>query len=260
LLLLATATACAGLKSTSAEIFDVPTLSVGGRSAAIDFAHTPDGPLVQLRARRSYYFTSLAIHPWFLFWDPSTAQWEQWEVWRWREDRPSERRRETLLVSSGGEPARSGVWIERRHGHVRQRVGVSDLGGRRPEVVLGEWRGDEATRLMELLRRPQDYPHRDSYRMWPGPNSNTYTRWVLSSAGLAHDAHPMAVGKDYVGLGGVGIDFSPTGTGLQVEALMLGVTLGLADGIELHFFGMTVGIDLWPPALKLPTGRYGFQE
>jgi len=251
---------CAGLSSTSAEFHDVATLRFGDRTAAIDFARSPDGPLVQLRARRSYFVSSLAIHPWFLCWDPSRGQWEQWEVWRWLEDRPPERRRKTLLVSSDGRPARSSVWIERRHGHVRERVGLSDLASRRPEVVLCEWRADDAARLMEIVRRPQDYPHRDNYMIWPGPNSNTYTRWVLAEAGLAHDAHPMAVGKDYVGLAGVGIDLSPTRTGLQIDASLVGFTLGLADGVELHLFGMTLGIDFWPPALNLPTGRYGFRE
>ena len=41
---------------------------------------------------------------------------------------------------------------------------------------------------------------------------------------------------------------------------MLGLKLGLADGLELHCLCLTIGVDFWPPATKTPFGRLGFAE
>ena len=42
---------------------------------------------------------------------------------------------------------------------------------------------------------------------------------------LAFDAHPLAVGKDFLGPLGVGAWLSPTGTGVQLELILVGATL-----------------------------------
>lgn len=70
--------------------------------------------------------------------------------------------------------------------------------------------------------------------------------------------HPMAVGKDYLGI--IGGSVTTTGTGVQVETPIVGAKIGLQDGVELHVLALTFGIDLIPPALKSPMGRLGFQE
>ncbi len=42
---------------------------------------------------------------------------------------------------------------------------------------------------------------------------------------------------------------------------MLGLTAGLAEGLELNLLGMTFGLDFLRPALKLPfVGRIGFRD
>lgn len=38
------------------------------------------------------------------------------------------------------------------------------------------------------------------------------------------------------------------------------LALGLREGVELHRFGATLGINLWPPALKTAFGRLGVLE
>ena len=32
----------------------------------------------------------------------------------------------------------------------------------------------------------------------------------------------------------------------------VGAQVGLAEGVELHLLGLTLGVDLWPPQVKLP--------
>ncbi len=53
-----------------------------------------------------------------------------------------------------------------------------------------------------------------------------------------------------------------SGTGVQVSLLgLFGVSLGLAEGVEVNLLGMTFGVDFWRPAIKLPfAGRFGFTD
>src|ERR1051325_2386055 len=50
--------------------------------------------------------------------------------------------------------------------------------GNRPEL-LADVRGPEATRAIEkILKAVDTYPYTNEYRLWPGPNSNTFTAYV----------------------------------------------------------------------------------
>jgi hypothetical protein len=61
-----------------------------------------------------------------------------------------------------------------------------------------------------------------------------------------------AVGKDYLP-GGRVLARTPSGTGWQVSLLgLLGIAVGVDEGIEVNLLGMVVGVDLRRPALKLP--------
>ena len=55
---------------------------------------------------------------------------------------------------------------------------------------------------------------------------------------------------------------SPSGTGLQLSLKgLLGVMVAPEEGLEFNVLGLTAGIDLNPPALKLPgIGRLGFSD
>ena len=95
------------------------------------------------------------------------------------------------------------------------------------------------------------------YKVWPGPNSNTFVATVLNLVPeLRAVLPPTAIGKDYpydgalVALTATGLRFSLGG--------YLGLTMGLIEGLEINFFGAVVGVDLLRPALKLPgIGRIG---
>jgi hypothetical protein len=149
-------------------------------------------------------------------------------------------------------------WTSRKWGAIDKLENLTFLP--KEGKVVGEWRREEARRILEVLERPEDYPHGQKYRYWPGPNSNTYATWVLRQSGIRIDHHPLAVGKDYMGFWGFGAWTTTTRTGLQVESPILGVKLGLLDGLELHLLCMTLGIDIWPPAIKTPLGRFGVVE
>ncbi|MBK8979433.1 MAG: DUF3750 domain-containing protein [Planctomycetes bacterium] len=102
-----------------------------------------------------------------------------------------------------------------------------------------------------VLRAVERYPYEGHYRAWPGPNSNTFVEWLSHEIrGFAFELHPTAVGKDWAGWGSART--SSTRTGIELETAALGVQVGLREGVELHLLGLTFGVGLWPPRLKLP--------
>ena len=52
--------------------------------------------------------------------------------------------------------------------------------GNGPSRLIQKWINDDAFSLVEKIESsPNDYPFRDNYKYWPGPNSNTYAQWVV---------------------------------------------------------------------------------
>src|SRR5688500_13807407 len=126
--------------------------------------------------------------------------------------------------------------------------------------LLADTRGAGVTALIARIERAvADYPYPDSYRIWPGPNSNTFTAFVLRQVPeLRADLPAHAIGKDY--LGPRVFAGSPSGTGVQASLFgLLGIVAGLEEGLELNVLGLTFGVDPNDLGLKLPlVGRVGF--
>lgn len=180
-----------------------------------------------------------------------------------------------LLISGGlGRPiekiARHPWFAVRRAGEVDWRF--LEVGGGRSEdpfdnspylepVLHGVWRGAEAERAIVCLERESEqWLGQLRYRAWPGPNSNTFGDVMLRRCGLHASLPANAIGKDYRGK--IGVSWTSEGTGFQIETALIGLRLGLKEGLELHVIGIAVGIDLWPPALLVPvgSGRLGFGD
>lgn len=257
---------CDGLSSPPPR-FDVAVEGVSGdapprsrrRRGPRRLARIPagDAPIVQLHGRRSYVFDAIAVHPWFVAWDPVAGRWETWDVYAMRGPGRERDVSTVTLTSVDGKEFPYEV-IDERVGYIDRYAG----GPYAPAtgVLLGEWTGAEARRILDVLQRPDDYPYVDTYHLWPGPNSNTYAAWVMREAGVSIDLHPMQVGKDYLGLWGFGAWLTSTWSGVQVETPIVGAKVGLLDGIEVHVLALTLGVDTWPPALKTPFGRFGAPE
>jgi hypothetical protein len=105
------------------------------------------------------------------------------------------------------------------------------------------------------------YPYAKSYHAWPGPNSNTFTAFVLREVPeLRVDLPPTAIGKDYLGI--VPVAMTPSGTGGQVNVLgVAGIAAGWEEGLEVNLLGLTFGVDPRSLSIKLPLlGRIGPSE
>ncbi len=134
--------------------------------------------------------------------------------------------------------------------------------GARPEL-LSELRGEAAERAIPYIKAAaQSYPYAKEYRAWPGPNSNTFVSHIIrNTPGMEVELPPHAIGKDWIEDGDI-FGWSESGTGVQLSALgALGLTVGLAEGIEVNLLGLNFGVDVLRPALKLPfVGRVGMRD
>lgn len=191
--------------------------------------------VVQVYAARAYSWRGyFAVHTWISTKPANADQFTTYEVVGWRV------RRGGNAVVASNRPA-DGRWF-----------------GAAPEILL-DLRGQEAAQAIpEIERAISAYPYNDKYTIWPGPNSNTFVAHVARQVtGLRLDLPPTAIGKDY--LPDSIVAKTPSGTGAQVSlGGLLGVMVGLEEGVELNILGLTVGIDPNDFALKLPfIGKVG---
>lgn len=152
-------------------------------------------------------------------------------------------------------------WSLRRTGSVvveRSRPADGYWYGNKPEL-LGDIRGPGVDEIIQRIEQAaKDYPYPKTYHVWPGPNSNTFTAFILRRVPeLKVDLPPTAIGKDY--LGWRSVNRTPSGTGGQASLFgLVGVAAGLEEGIEVNLLGLTFGVDPKSLSLKLPiVGRIG---
>ncbi len=203
---------------------------------APDATRTPEA-VVHVYMARTYGWRGIfGLHTWFALKPADAAAWERFEV--------------------------VGFGVSRGRPAVRIGPGVPDARwyGNDP-VLLSELRGEKAETIIPLLRAAAaDYPYQRQYTAWPGPNSNTFTAHLARRVPILRvDLPANAIGKDYP-VDGV-FARTPSGTGWQVSfGGLLGVAVGLEDGIEVNLLGLDAGMDLRRPALRLPgIGRLGMR-
>lgn len=123
----------------------------------------------------------------------------------------------------------------------------------RPELLV-EHRGPSVDTMIDRIEiAVSTYPYPYYYRVWPGPNSNSFTAYVARQVPeLRLDLPPTAIGKDYLAHGKL-LDRTPSGSGWQISLFgLLGLGLAWEEGIELNVLGLSAGIDLDDLALRLP--------
>lgn len=133
---------------------------------------------------------------------------------------------------------------------------------RTPEI-LDDIRGKQAERMIPQIRKAaENYPYQKHYRLWPGPNSNSFIAEIMRQvSGFYVELPPHALGKDWLPDHRL-FARSTTRTGFTLSLYgVLGLTLGWLEGIELHILGLTYGVDIIRPALKMPfIGRIGMPD
>ncbi len=182
--------------------------------------------LVQVYAARAYNWRgAFAIHSWIATKRQNAAGYTVYQATRW------------------GKPV------------VKAQRGPADLlwYGAQPDLLL-ERRGAGVEALIDHIEVAVGaYPYANEYRLWPGPNSNTFTAYVAREVPeLGLDLPPTAIGKDFLPNGRI-LDHMPSGTGWQVSLYgLLGLGVAREEGVELNILGLSAGIDFGKRALRLP--------
>jgi hypothetical protein len=133
--------------------------------------------------------------------------------------------------------------------------------GSKPDVVFAA-DGERAAAMIPRIRatiRGYRYAKSGDYRLWPGPNSNTFVAAVMQSVPEMHATlPPTAIGKDFP-YDGRWIGLTPSRTGIRLNLKgYVSITLGWVEGLEINILGAVAGVDWRRPALKLPgLGRLG---
>ena len=228
-----TGAGCAALERASGDWRSLTTESTG---QAPDPTITPE-PVIQVYAARTVGWRGLvAVHTWIAVKRAGADTYTRYEVMGWG----VEYGRPAIRVNRAGP---DNHWF-----------------GSRPDRLV-DLRGPEVEALIDKVEAAiRDYPYPDRYRSWPGPNSNTFLAHIGREVpALRLDLPPTAIGKDFL-VGGHVAGLSPSGTGVQLSFLGLGgLLVGWEEGIEVNVLGLSFGLDLNRPALRLPAvGRLGF--
>lgn len=195
--------------------------------------------VVQVYAARTFnWHKFLAVHSWVAFKEKNATAYEVYHVLGWR-------------ARDGGRTIAVSQDIPDRKWYGNQPILLNDLRGKIAEAAI--------PKIREAI---QNYPYPNFYRMYPGPNSNTFVSHIIRQVDeLQVELPANAIGKDWIGEGDL-FGLSESGTGVQFSLFgMLGMTLGVAEGVELNLLGLTFGVDVWRPAVKLPGfGRLGIDD
>jgi len=116
-----------------------------------------------------------AIHTWVATKARNASSYQIYQVIGWRQ-----RRGQPVLSISEGAPDKP--WFGA------------------PAILLHEKIGPEAETLIEQIEAAVDsYPFPDEYKMWPGPNSNSFVAWIaLEVPELGLDLPAKAIGQSWM--------------------------------------------------------------
>jgi hypothetical protein len=191
----------------------------------------PEARVLVLSGRTGGWKGVVAVHSWIVIKRENGRDWTRYDVVGW------------------GNPVRVNGWAPDGRWYGDRPVVIADLKGAAAEKLIPR---------IEAAITAYQFHNAGDYRIWPGPNSNTFVATVLRAAPELGAILPAnAIGRDFRPQAYFGRTDSGTGVEANLWGL-LGLKLGWVEGVELNFLGLVVGLDLQNPALKLPgIGRIG---
>jgi hypothetical protein len=191
----------------------------------------PQARVLVLSGRTGGWKGVVAVHSWIVLKRADAPDWTRYDVAGW------------------GSPVKVNNWPPDGRWYGTAPTVVADVSGAAAEALIPR---------IEAAVKNYPYANAGDYRVWPGPNSNTFVAAVLRVVPeLGVEMPPNALGRDFRPLPYAGLSDSQTGIEASLWGL-LGVKIGWVEGIEINLLGLVVGLDVRHPALKLPGfGRIG---
>jgi hypothetical protein len=194
-------------------------------------ASHPAARILIMSARTGRWKGIFATHSWVVLKRENARSWSRYDVVGW------------------GNPVRTNGWAPDGRWFGDKPVVLVDVSGSAAAALIPR---------IEAAIKAYEFAKAGDYRVWPGPNSNTFVAAVLRAVPeLGTTLPPTAIGKDFRS----GPFIGPTDSRTGIEASLwgiLGIKIGWVEGVELNLMSLVAGLDLRQPALKLPgVGRVG---
>ena len=175
-----------------------------------------------------------AVHSWVVLKPKGARNWTRYDVVGW------------------GNPLRTNGWPADGRWFGNVPVAIADVSGAQAEQLIPK---------IEAAVNAYRFAQAGDYRIWPGPNSNSFTAAILRAVPeLGVSLPPNAVGRDFRDSLYAGLTDSGTGVELNLRGFA-GLKLAWAEGIEVNLLGLVAGLDLRHPGVKLPGfGRIGVES
>src|SRR5476651_2701924 len=199
-------------------------------------------PAGQFESARLVVFTGttggwkgvFSVHSWIVFKRANAREWTRYDVVGW------------------GNPVRTNGWPADGRWFGNMPVAIADVSGVEAEKLIPK---------VEGAVRAYSYNRAGDYRIWPGPNSNSFTAAVLRAMPELRVALPSnAIGRDF--RAGFYAGRTDSGTGAELNLWGIAdIKVGWVEGIEVNLLGLVAGLDLRYPGVKLPGfGRIGVES
>lgn len=179
-----------------------------------------------LAARTGGLKGALAVHSWIVLKKAGSESYDRYDKVGW------------------GAPIRKNRYAADAAWYSNDPWVVQAVVGKRAERLIGK---------VEAAIASYPYAGNGGYRIWPGPNSNSFIAHVLDSVpALGAQLPPNAVGRDFAP-GLAAFRLAPDWRDMHATiGGLIGFAIGMRSGIEIHFLGLAAGVDILHPALKLP--------
>ncbi len=166
-----------------------------------------------------------SVHSWIVLKPAGAKSWTRYDVVGW------------------GNPVRTNGWPADGRWYGNMPVAIADVTGAEAEKLVPK---------IEAAVRDYQFARAGDYRMWPGPNSNSFVATVLRAVPeLGAALPPNAVGRDF--RDGFYAGWTDSNTGIELNlAGYAGVKIGWVEGVEVNLLGLVAGLDLRHPGVKLP--------
>jgi len=166
-----------------------------------------------------------SVHSWIVFKHAGDKAWTRYDVVGW------------------GTALRKNNWPVDGLWYGNKPVAIADVTGAEAEKIIAK---------VETTVRDYRFGRAGDYKIWPGPNSNSFVAEVLRAVPeLGVSLPPNAVGRDF--RDGFYAGWTDSHTGFELNlAGYAGIKIGWVEGVEINLLGLVAGLDLRHPGVKLP--------